>query len=372
VARAASAGQDADVQEQSPQAGRPERARAIVYTEHGGPDVLRLVERPVPQPGPGEVRVRVRRAGVNPTDWKQRRGAGPGRPVDPPQVPGQDGAGVVDAIGQGVEEALHGLRVWIWEAAYQRPEGTAQEYAVVPARQVALLPDTAPDDLGASLGIPFLTAHRCLTIAEEGPDRLGPGALSGRTVLVAGGAGAVGNAAIQLARWSDATVVATVSSPEKALLAAAAGADHVVNYRQEDVVREVTKIVPQGVDSIVEVAPAANAAIDAAVLGRYGAVAMYAGDDGDEITLPVRRLMAPNVRWQFVLLYTMPQAAKERAVEDVAGAVYDGAVRVGADAGLPLHHFPLERAADAHAAVQAGAVGKVLIDVDEDGDDERV
>jgi NADPH2:quinone reductase len=301
---------------------------------------------------------------VNPTDWKQRQGGGGRNRVDPPQVPGQDGAGVVDAVGQGVEEALRGLRVWIWEAAYHRPGGTCADYAVLPARHVVLLPDSASDDLGASLGIPFLTAHRCLTVAEEGPLRLGPGTLSGRTVLVAGGAGAVGNAAIQLARWSDATVITTVSSPEKALLAAAAGADHVVNYRQEDVVREVKKITPRGVDTVVEVAPAANAGVDAAVLARYGAVAMYASDGGAEMRLPVRPLMDPNTRWQFVLVYTVPQDAKQRAVEDVSGAVYDGAVRVGDAAGLPLHHVPLERTGEAHAAVQNGIVGKVLVDVD--------
>jgi NADPH:quinone reductase len=344
-------------------ADRPGTARAIVYTEHGGPEVLRLVEREVLEPGPGEVRVRVRRSGVNPTDWKRRQGRGAGSRVDPRQVPGQDGAGGVDAVGPGVEAALHGLRVWVWEAAYQRPEGTAQEFAIVPARQVVLLPDSASDDLGASLGIPFLTAHRCLTVLEEGPDRLGPGALSGRTVLVAGGAGAVGNAAIQLARWSDATIIATVSSPEKALLAAAAGADHVIDYRREDVVRDVRKIVPGGVDTVVEVAPAANAGIDAAVLARHGSVGVYANDGGDELTLPIRALMAPNARWQFVLVYTASQGAKERAVEDVSGAVYDGAVRVGEQAGLPLHHYPLEQAAEAHRAVQDGAVGKVLIDV---------
>jgi NADPH2:quinone reductase len=365
VAASADGGQDADVQEQRTAPERRGQARAIVYTQTGGPEVLRLVERPVSEPGPGEVRVRIRRAGVNPSDWKQRAGADPRRPVDPPQVPGQDGAGVVDAIGQGVEEALHGLRVWIWEAAYQRPEGTAQEHAVVPARQVVLLPDNASDDLGACLGIPFLTAHRCLTAAEEGPNRLGPGTLTKRTVLVAGGAGAVGNAAIQLARWSDATVIATVSSPEKALLAAAAGADHVINYRREDVVREVKKIVPHGVDIVAEVAPAAHAGIDAEVIGRYGAVAVYANDGGREVTIPVRPLMAPNVRWQFVLVYTMPRGAKERAVEDVSGAVYDGAIRVGEAGGLPLHHFPLDRAADAQSAVENGAVGKVLVDVDD-------
>ncbi len=340
-----------------------QQARAVVYTGNGGPEVLRVVEQPVPEPGPGEVRVRIHRSGVNPTDWKARQGGTYPASLDQPQVPGQDGAGVVDAVGEGVEVAWHGIRVWVWEAAYQRPHGTAQEYAPVPARQAVLLPDTASFDLGASLGIPFLTAHRCLTVTEEGPDRLGPGALQGRTVLVAGGAGAVGNAAIQLARWSDATVIATVSTPEKALLAAAAGADHVVNYRRQDVAREVRKIAPHGVNSIVEVAPAANAAIDAEVVARWGSVAMYANDGGDELRLPVRPLLAPNARFQFVLVYTVPGDAKERAVEDVAGAVEVGAIRVGEHAGLPLHHFPLERAAEAHQAVHAGTVGKVLIDV---------
>ena len=338
------------------------QARSVVYRRGGGPEVLEVVERPVPEPGPGEVRVRITRSGVNPTDWKSRQ-RDSGGPVDPAQVPGQDGAGVVDAVGPGVEAALHGLRVWVWEAAYKRPHGTAQEYALVPARQVALLPDVASDDLGAALGIPFLTAHRCLTVTEGGPERLGPGALSGRTVLVAGGAGAVGNAAIQLARWADATVITTVSSPRKALLATAAGADEVVNYREQDVAHEVRKVAPHGVDTIVEVSPSRNAAIDAEVLARHGSVAMYANDGGDEVALPVRKLMGPNARWQFVLVYTMPGGAKERAVQDVSGAVYEAAVRVGEEAGLPVHHYPLERAADAHRAVQDGVIGKVLIDV---------
>jgi NADPH2:quinone reductase len=338
-------------------------APAVVYRENGGPDVLQLVDQPVREPGPGEVRVRVHRAGVNPTDWKLREGAGAGTPVDPPQVPGQDGAGVVDAVGNGVEAALHGLRVWMWEAAHQRPDGTAQEYAVVPARRVVTLPDSASYDLGAALGVPFITAHRCLTVTEEGPRRLGPGTLDGRTVLVAGGAGAVGNAAIQLARWSDATVITTVSSPEKAQLAAAAGADHVIDYRREDVVREVHKIVPDGVDTIVEVAPAQNAAIDAAVLARLGSVAVYANNGGNDFTLPIRPLMTANARWQFVLLYTAPAEAKDIAIEDIMAAVYDGAIRVGEAAGLPLHYYPLDQAREAHEAVRNGAVGKVLIDV---------
>jgi NADPH2:quinone reductase len=337
--------------------------RAVVYRSTGDPDVLELVDKPVREPGPGEVRVRIVRSGVNPTDWKSRRGSSPGAPVDPARTPNQDGSGIIEAVGEGVTPALTGLRVWIYEAAYQRPEGTAQEFALVPARNVVTLPDRASFDLGAALGVPFLTAHRCLTVAETGPNRLGPGALQGRCILVAGGAGAVGNAAIQLARWADATVITTVSSPAKAQLAAAAGADHVVNYREQDVVGEVRKIAPHGVDAVVEVAPAANAAIDAQVIARHGSVAIYANDGGDEIGIPVRSQMTPNARWQFVLVYTEPSAAKSTALDDVAAAVMDGAVRVGDAAGLPLHHFPLERAGEAHAAVERGAVGKVLIDV---------
>jgi NADPH:quinone reductase len=334
--------------------------RAISYTRPGGPDVLQLTDRPVPEPGPGEVRVRVAFSGVNPTDWKSRTNAEPGPGG---KVPNQDGSGTIDAVGQGVDPVLIGERVWIWEAAYQRAWGTAAEYTVVPARQTVLLGAAPSFELGAALGVPFVTAHRCLTVAESLPDRIGPGTLNGHTVLVQGGAGAVGNAAIQLARWADATVIATVSSPEKAQLAAAAGADHVVNYRQEDVVTEVRKIAPKGVDSIVEVSAAVNSRVDAQVVGLHGAVAMYADDGGAEVTIPVRLQMNANARWQFVLIYTEPARAKEIGVEDVNAAVLDGAIRVGPDAGLPLHVFPLEETAQAHRAVQEGAVGKVLIDV---------
>ncbi|TQN43994.1 NADPH2:quinone reductase [Blastococcus colisei] len=334
--------------------------RAISYTQPGGPDVLQLSEHPIPEPGPGEVRVRVAFSGVNPTDWKSRSKTPPGPEG---QIPNQDGSGTVDAVGQGVDPVLVGERVWIWEAAWQRPYGTAAEFTVVPVRQTVLLGPDGTFELGAALGIPFLTAHRCLTVAESLPDRIGPGTLTGRTVLVQGGAGAVGNAAIQLARWADATVVATVSSPEKAQLAAAAGADHVVDYRRQDVVTEVRKIAPKGIDTIVEVSAAVNAGVDAQVIGMHGAVAMYADDGGAEVTVPVRLQMGPNARWQFVLVYTEPARAKEIGVEDVNAAVLDGAIRVGREAGLPLHVFPLEHTAQAHQAVQDGAVGKVLIDV---------
>lgn len=338
--------------------------RAISYRQTGDPDVLTLIDKPLSDPGPGEVRIRMCRSGVNPTDWKSRRGSGEPTPVDPPQVPNQDGAGMVDAVGEGVDAALTGQRVWVWEAAYQRPEGTAQEFAIVPARQVVLLPEWASFDLGACLGVPFLTAHRALTVTEDGPSELSAGALAGRTVLVAGGAGAVGNAAIQLARWADATVISTVSSPAKAQLAAAAGADHVLDYRQQDVVAEVRKIAPAGVHTIVEVPPAGNAGIDAAVLAPNGSVAIYANDGGDHMTLPIRSLMRPNARWQFVLLYTVPEPAKARAVDSVAAAVLAGAVRVGDEAGLPLHRYTLAETALAHAAVEGSAVGRVIIDLE--------
>ncbi|MEU2349494.1 NADPH:quinone reductase [Modestobacter sp. NPDC049651] len=334
--------------------------RAITYTQTGGPEVLSLVDEPTPDPGPGEVRVRLAFSGVNPTDWRSRTGTEPGPDG---QIPGQDGAGTVDAVGQGVDPAIVGERVWVWEAAWQRRNGTAAEYTVVPARQTVLLGADPSFELGAALGIPFLTAHRCLTAGETLPDRIGPGTLTGRTVLVQGGAGAVGNAAIQLARWADATVIATVSGPDKAQLAAAAGADHVIDYKQQDVVHEVRKIVPQGVDVIVEVAPAQNVQTDVQVIAPHGTVAVYATNGGDEVTIPIRLQMGPNVRWQFVLVYTEPTRAKDLAVEDVNAAVLDGAVRVGREAGLPLHVFPLAQTADAHRAVEDGAVGKVLIDV---------
>ncbi|WP_405580736.1 NADPH:quinone reductase [Streptomyces sp. NBC_01190] len=332
--------------------------KAIVYTSSGSPDVLTLTERPVPQPGPGEVRVKVRVSGVNPTDWKSRQNNDP----DGEQVPNQDGSGVIDAAGPGVPESRVGERVWLWEAAYRRAEGTAQEYVTLPSRQAVTLPEGASFDLGASIGIPAITAHRALTVADGGPRRLGPGALAGRTVLVAGGAGAVGNAAVQLARWAGATVIGTVSGPEKAALAKAAGAHHVVNYRERDAAAEIRRIAPDGVHIVVEVAPAANAELDLAVAAPDAVVAFYA-NDGETVAVPVRLSMVDNIRWQGILVYTMPAGAKDDAVAAVEAALVDGAIRVGDEAGLPLHRFPLARTGAAHAAVAGGAVGKVLIDV---------
>jgi D-arabinose 1-dehydrogenase-like Zn-dependent alcohol dehydrogenase len=165
---------------------------------------------------------RVAVSGVDPIDFKLRQGEAP---LFPEVVPHNDGAGTVDARGDGVTELEAGQLVWLWEVGYGRPGGTAQEHVVVPAKYAVPLPDDASFELGASIGIPAVTARRALTVHEDSPARLTPGSLAGRTVLVAGGAGAVGHATIQLARWAGARVIATVSTGEKAKLALAAGAE---------------------------------------------------------------------------------------------------------------------------------------------------
>jgi NADPH2:quinone reductase len=335
--------------------------KAIIYSETGDPSVLRLVERDVPEPGPGEVRVRIHFSGVNPTDWKNRSGSA--RPLQfPAAPPHHDGAGVVDAVGPGVEGLKQGDRVWTVMAALNRPGGTAQEFTVLPAHSVVPLPDNASFELGASLGVPAITAHRALTVAENGPRRLAPKALDGFTVLVAGGAGAVGHAAIQLARWAGATVVATVSGPEKAALATAAGAHQVVNYREGDPAAEIRDRNEDGVDIVVDVSIARNIDLDLAVIKNHGTIAAYA-DDGASLQLNVRQNMMLNTRFQFLVLYTVGHAALTAAAEDVTAAVRDGALPVGEEHGLPLLLFPLAETAEAQRAVENDAVGKVLVQV---------
>lgn len=335
--------------------------QAITYSQTGDSSVLSLVERPLPEPGPGEVRVRIAVSGVNPTDWKAREG---GRPFSWDEVtPNQDGAGTVDAIGTGVDDLSVGQRVWVYLAQHERPTGTAAEYAVIPAARAVPLADDASFALGASLGVPAMTAHRALTVHEHGPSRLAPGALSGRTVLVQGGAGAVGHAAIQLAAWAGATVVATVSSDEKEALARAAGAHHVVQYPSETLADGIRELAPNGVEHIVEVAIADNAALDVEVIANHGSIGYYADNGGDRFTAAVRASFAKNVRWQGLLLYTVGEDALRAAAEDVSAAVADGTLPVGDAAGLPLTWFPLADTAAAHDAVANGATGKVLIRV---------
>jgi len=319
--------------------------RAAVYRSTGAArDVLQVEEIARPEPGPGEVLVRVRASGVNPTDHKTRAGT-TARPVDEFQVPHHDGAGVIEAVGPGVDPARVGERVWLWLAAFGRRWGTAAEWTVVPARHAVRLPEGVSFELGASLGVPALTAHRCL---------FADGLVDGKTVLVAGGAGAVGHFAIELAKHAGARVVTTVSTPEKAELAAKAGADLVVNYRDADAVDQVRAFAPV-MDRVVEVALGANLPLDLAVSGPSTVVVSYAADGPDPV-LPVRACMTANVTLRFVLLYGVPEPALDAAVAGVSEALAAGALTE-----LPAHRFPLSDIVAAHEAVEGGAVGKVIV-----------
>jgi NADPH2:quinone reductase len=262
-------------------------------------------------------------------------------------VPNQDGAGEIDAVGDGVDAARVGTRVWVWFAAHGRQHGSAAQWVCLPERQAVQLPAGVSFELGASLGIPALTAHHCL---------FRDGAIDGRAVLVAGGAGAVGHIALELARRAGASVIATVSSDDKADLARKAGAGTIVNYRADDAAAAIRAAAPGGVDRIVEVAPAANAALDAEVIAPNGVVAIYAAD-GDLAT-PVRPLMVRNAALRFVLVYNVPAEWLARAVDEVSAALAAGDL-----SELPAHRFALDDIAAAHEAVESGAVGKVLVDI---------
>ncbi len=326
-----------------------ETMRAAVYDRYGpAREVLRVTEIERPEPGPGEVRVRMRVSGVNPTDWKTRMGSAGSTPPFPYLVPNQDGAGEIDAVGEGVDRGRIGQRVWVYFAAQKRQHGAAAQWTCLPQGQAVELPDSASFDLGASLGIPALTAHHCL---------LADGPVDGQTVLVAGGAGAVGHFAIELGRRAGARVVTTVSSDEKATIARAAGAQAVVNYRREDAAAAILAAAPGGVDRVVEVAPAANAALDVAVAADHATVVAYASD-GDLAT-PVRPLMQRNLTLRFVLVYDITPQALARAVAGVSAAVAAGDLTE-----LPAHRFGLDQIAAAHEAVEGNAVGRVLIDID--------
>lgn len=336
--------------------------RSITYTTTGPSSVLQLVERDLPKPGPGEVRVRVEVSGVNPTDWKRRAAVTASADIPEAIVPNQDGAGIVDAVGAGVTHVAPGDRVWLYLAQHESSNGTAQEHTVVAAHKAVPLPDGVSFDVGASLGVPAMTAHRALTVHEDGPTRLAPGALAGRTVLVTGGAGAVGHAAIQLARWAGATVITTISSSEKAALAMAAGAHHAIDYTRGDPAAGIRAVAPDGVDIVVDVDIIRNVDLLGAVLATRGSIAIYA-NSGDAATIPMRAFMGLNARLQYVLLYTVGDAALTAAAEAVTAAAAAGALEVGVEHGLPLTRYALAETAAAHDAVEGGAVGKVLIDV---------
>ena len=306
--------------------------------------VVREVDRP--DPGPGQVLVRVVVSALNPTDVKIRSGSTP-REIPGFQVPHMDGAGTIEAVGADVDPVRIGQRVWVGFAAHGSRWGTAAQYCVVPAIQAIPLPDSASFDLGATLGVPAVTAAHCLFAG---------GMITGRSVLVAGGAGAVGRAAIQLARWAGARVATTVSGPRKSEIATAAGAHLVVNYREADAVDRLLAWAPQ-VDRIVEVALGPNLDLDLALAGPSTTVVTYA-IDGPDPTIPVRRCMMAGVTLAFVLLYTVPPQEVARAVGLVSAAVSDGALDLP-----PVTRFPLQDIALAHEAQEAGPVGKVLVDI---------
>lgn len=313
-----------------------------------GPDpgTLSVTEMSRPEPGPGGVLVRVRVSGVNPTDWKSRR-SGANAGVAGEIVPNQDGAGEVVAVGNGVDPARVGERVWLWEGQWQRPQGTAAQWIALPSRQAVTLPPEISLELGAGLGIPAITAHRCL---------FADGSLSGAKILVHGGAGAVGHAAIELARWHGAHVAATVSSEEKAGIARAAGAELVVNYHSEPVADRIRAWAPDGVARIVEVNLPVNVSLDTEVLAEDGVVSCYnAPDRAVELS---RSLMVLNAHVAFVFVYTIPLEAKLAAVRDISQALGDGALTA-----LPAHRFTLQQIAAAHDAVEQRAIGKVLVEL---------
>jgi NADPH:quinone reductase len=322
--------------------------RAALYRGMGSAsDVLRVEDVERPEPGPGEVRVRIEASGVNPTDWKSRSGATP-RPIDGFQIPHHDGAGVIDAVGEGVDPARNGQRVWLFLAAAGRRWGTAAEWTVVPERHAVPLPGRASMELGASLGVPAVTAHRCLF--ADGP-------VDGRTVLVAGGAGAVGHYAIELAKHAGARVVTTVSGPKKADLASKAGADLVVNYREPGAADQIKAFAgPGGVDHVVELALGANLELDLDVIRRpEGLIVVYAAEPADPV-LPVRACMNANVRFRFVLLYSVPPEAIDQAARAITRAIDDGALTE-----LPVTRYPLDEIVAAQEAVEDATVGKVLV-----------
>jgi NADPH2:quinone reductase len=322
--------------------------RAAVYGRPGAERdlVVELLDRP--EPARGEVRVRLTLAGVNPTDHKTRTGLTP-QPIDEFQIAGHDGVGVIDAAGPGVKPDRIGERVWVHLAAFGRRWGTAAEWTVLPADRAARLPHGVPDEVGAGLGVPAITAHRCLF--ADGP-------LAGQTVLVAGGAGAVGHAAVQLARWGGARVIATVGDEARRHQVLEAGAHAVIGHRDPDAAERIAAAAPDGVDRVVEVALRQNLDTNLAVLARGATLAVYADDGQGPVGVPARALMARDAVLRFVLLYAMSDGARRTAVADIQAALAAGALQP-----RPVTRFGLEDAAAAQQLVAGGHPAKVLLDL---------
>jgi NADPH2:quinone reductase len=326
--------------------------KAAYYESVGAAvEVIRVGERPTPQPAPGEVRIRVHASGVNPSDVKTRAGLR-GPLAHPWVIPHSDGAGVIDAVGSGVNASRIGERVWTWNAAWRRQFGTCAEYVCLPSAQAVFLGANTDYEAGACLGIPAMTACHAA---------LGDGSLAGRTVLVTGGAGAVGHYAIQFAKWSGATVITTVSGEAKSAQARAAGADHVINYRNQDVVAVVKKLTAgTGVDRIVEVEFGGNLAVSNQILKLGGVIAAYGSMAAPTPALPFYPMMFNHTTVHMLLVYALTEAQRKRACDLINSALGAGALRhqVGA-------RFPLAETATAHLAVESGAViGNVVVRID--------
>lgn len=323
--------------------------RAVWYDRQGpAQDVIVTGELPTPEAGLGEVRVKLEAAGVNPSDTYRRRGAVPKE--YPRVIPSSDGAGVVDQVGQGVDKAWLGKRVWLYNGQRNgRWMGTACEYIALNADLVTPLPDHVSFAEGATLGIPGMTAHGCVF-------SLGP--VQGKTILVTGGAGAVGHYAVQLAAWAGARVIATVSSPDKAERALAGGAADTINYRTEDVaarVRDLTGGV--GVDHVVDVDLGGNLAATLASVRENGSIAYYASNGALDPSVPLRQVMAKNLTIRGFVLPTSPHPDRKRAQQDMAAFIASPG-RMLSVAG----RFPLYQTANAHLSVeQGGKIGTVVI-----------
>jgi NADPH:quinone reductase len=324
--------------------------KAAFYEQTGAArDVLRLADLPDPQAGPGEVRVRLRWSGVNPSDVKSRAGLRIRSMPFARVVPHSDGMGVVDAVGTGVDPARIGERVWVWNAAWGRPNGTAAQWVVLPQRQAVPMLEGVPDEAGACFGIPALTAmHAVLT----------RGGVQGQRVLVAGGAGAVGHYVVQFAhRLGARQVLATASSPEKARIACAAGAAEAFDYRAPDVAAKILAATDgQGVDRVIELDIAANAPLDLQVLRRGGDCVVY-GSGADEFTLPFFPLIAGNIGLQFFVVYHLNDSERTHAIEALNRLLAQGAV-----AHAIAERLPLDQIVQAHELVEQGrAVGNVVL-----------
>ncbi len=323
-----------------------------VWYETVGPaaQVLHYGERPDPVPQAGEVRVRLITSGVNPSDVKNRSGSR-GPMAFGWQIPHSDGAGVIDAVGEGVAPSRVGERVYTWNAAWRRAEGTCAESVCLPHDQAVALPDSMDFAAGACLGIPAMTAAHAL---------FSDGDVAGQTVLVTGGAGAVGEIAIQLARWAGAHVIATVSNAAKGAVATAAGAHQVIDYRSANVVDAVRAATGgAGVDRVIEVEFGGNLPVTTQIVRTGGVIATYGSVAEPNPAIPFYPMMFANITVRMLLVYLIGPAERARVIARLAAAMADNALhpRIAA-------RFALAETAAAHEAVESGSmIGNVVIDI---------